>query len=106
MTTKILDLNNIERKLFWAFSAFFVGLLAFYLYSALSLTIAGVERDQMSHSSRTLALQASDLEGEYMGIQNSVTILNAEKLGFSEVVAKFSSSPKEGASSAKLSLVR
>ncbi len=106
MTTKILDLNNIERKLFWAFSVLFVGLIAFYLYSVLSLTVAGVERDHMSSTSRTLALQASDLESEYMGIQNSVTISNAKELGFHEVVVKFTGLPDSGNTSAKLSLVR
>ncbi len=106
MTTKILDLNNIERKLFLAFSGLFVVLISFYLYSVFSLTVAGVERDQMSHVSRDIALHVGDLEGEYMGIQNSVTILGAEKLGFREVAAKFTSSPESIDKSTKLSLSR
>ncbi len=106
MTTKILDLNNIERKLFLAFSVLFVGLIAFYLYSVLSLTVAGVEHEQMSRASDTLALQASDLESEYMSIQNSISISGAKDLGFNEVVAKFASSQELIDKTAKLSLVR
>lgn len=89
MTTKVLDLNNIERKLFWALSVLFVGLIAFYLYSVLSLTVSGVERDQMSRAARTLAAEAGALEAEYFTMQNSITLARAEALGLREVSSKF-----------------
>lgn len=106
MTTKILDLNNVERKLFWAFSVLFVGLIVFYLYSAFSLTVAGVERGQMLRASHALSLKVGDLESEYMGIQNSITLSSAEKLGFREVVVKFTPTTVLNDVGAKLSLVR
>ena len=108
MTTKVLDLNNIERKLFWALSGLLVGLVACYLYAVLSLTIAGVERDHMSSASRDLATQTGDLEGEYMNIQNSVTLARAQELGFHEVSAKFAGLSTADASNAavKLSMAR
>lgn len=106
MTTKVLDLNNIERKLFWAFSGFFVGLIAFYLYSVLSLTIAGVERDQMTRGARALATQSGELEREYMSIQNGITLARAEEMGFREISAKFTNSSASDDMNAKLSLAR
>lgn len=89
MTTKTLDLNDIERKLFWIFASLIGFCLAVYLYSVLSLTVAGVERDQMSRTSHDLASQIGDLESEYMKIQNSITLARAKEIGFHEVTAKF-----------------
>ena len=57
MTTKVLDLNNIERKLFWAFASFFAIAISFYLYSVLSLTLNVVERDRTASAVRELALK-------------------------------------------------
>lgn len=89
MITKTLDFNNIERKIFWILTALLSLALAFCLYSALSLTIAGVDRDYMSRSAHTLATKAGDLEAEYLAQSNSITLARAEELGFHEVNAKF-----------------
>ena len=106
MTTKTLDLDNIERKLFWIFSAVFVGLLAFYLYAVISLTVAGVERSHLTLAAQALASQGGDLEREYMNIQNGVTLARAQELGFHEVTATFTGSPIDSAPVTKLSLAR
>lgn len=89
MSTKILDLNNIERKLFWMLFGVVICAVVFYLYSAFALTFAVVERDKALSTSRTLALNASNLEQEYMALQNIVTLSFAEKQGFKEVTPKF-----------------
>jgi hypothetical protein len=106
MTTKTLDLDNIERKLFWTFSAVFVGLLAFYLYAVISLTVAGVERGHLTLAAQALASQVGDLEREYMNIQNGVTLARAQELGFHEVIPKFTGSPADNSSIAKLSFAQ
>lgn len=103
MTTKVLDLNNIERKLFWALSSLLFGFVVLYLYSVLSLTVAGVERDQMTRAARVLASEVGDLEAEYMGLQNSITLARAEELGFQEVAPKFAGNADRGV---KLSMAR
>lgn len=89
MSTKILDFNNIERKLFWIFFGSVVLAVGFYLYSAFALTFAVVERDKALSSVRTMALSSADLEQEYMMLQNTVTLSFAEKQGFREVAPKF-----------------
>lgn len=101
MTTKVLDLDNIERKLFWAFAGFLTIALSFYLYSVLSLTMSVVERDRTASAVRELAAHTGDIEAEYLGLQNSVTLAYAETLGLKEVSVKFA-----GNTGAKLSLAR
>src|SRR3989344_5346227 len=89
MTTQILDLNNIERKIFWILAAFIGATIAFYLYSVLALTVAGVDRDRLSRASHDLATKAGDFEAEYLSHSNAVTLARAHELGFREVDAKF-----------------
>jgi len=103
MTTKVLDLNNIERKLFWTLAAFFGLSLALYFYSVMSLTMSVVERDRTASLSRDLVAHAGDLEAEYLGLQNSVTLAYAEEhLGLKEVAVKFAGDNM----STKLSMAR
>lgn len=109
MTTQTLDLNNIERKIFWALASMLGLVLAFYLYSVASLTIAVVDRDAMSTSAHELATKAADTEQEYLAQANSITLAYAQSLGFREVSAKFAGTPIVGiseSSGAKLSLAR
>lgn len=101
MTTKVLDFNNIERKLFWILAGALAVCLAFYLYSVLSLTVNVVERDRALGMARTLATEAGDLESEYLTRQNAITLAAAHDLGFKEVSAKFT-----GDTAPKLSLAR
>ncbi len=101
MTTKTLDLNNIERKLFWTLSALLGVCIVVYIFSVLSLTMSVVERDRMSRTTNEIATKVGDLEHEYLSIQNGITLAYAEGLGFNEVNAKFTN---EG--SAKLSIAR
>lgn len=101
MTTKVLDLNNIDRKLFWGFAGLLILALSFYLYSVLSLTMSVVERDRTASAVRELAAQTGALEAEYLGLQNSVTLAYAEGLGLKEVSVKFA-----GNTGTKLSLAQ
>lgn len=89
MTTKILDLYSIEQKLFWIFSCAIMLLSAWYVYSAFSLTVNVVERNTMSRSAQDLEFSVSNLEIEYMKIQNSLTMAHAKSIGFEEVSPKF-----------------
>lgn len=89
MITKTLDFNNLEKKLFWGLVACIGVAVTFYLYSALSLTVAGVERDRLSRQAHSLATKAGDLEAEYLMASNSITLAHAKELGFHEVDAKF-----------------
>lgn len=89
MTTQTLDLNNIERKIFWTLGTLLGLALAFYLYSVASLTIAVVDRDAMSTRAHELATKAADTEQEYLTQANSITLAYAQSLGFREAPAKF-----------------
>lgn len=89
MITRTLDLNNIERKFFWVLAACIGVTIAFYLYSVLALTVAGVDRDRFSRAAHDLATKAGDLEVEYLSQSNVVTLSYAQELGFHEVNAKF-----------------
>ena len=89
MTTKTLELNNIEQEIFWALTAL-IGLVAVsYLYSVLMLTFAVVDRNSMNIAVHKLSNQAGELESEYLTQTNSVTLAYAQNLGFHEVNAKF-----------------
>ncbi len=101
MTTKTLDLNNIERKLFWILSALLGVCIIVYVYSVLSLTMNVIERDRTSRTVHEIAIKVGALEQEYLSLQKVVTLAYAQELGFKEVTAKFT---KEG--SAKLSFAR
>lgn len=90
MTTKIL-VNNLERKLFWILAGFLGVAMSWYLYSAISLVTSVVARDHAVSSAREKMAAASDLEREYISLQNSVTFARARELGFDEAHAKFTS---------------
>lgn len=101
MTTKTLQLNNIEQKIFWALASL-LGLVAlFYLYSVLTLTLAVVDRNNLTRSAHELANTTGSLEAEYLTETNGVTLAYAQELGFHEVNAKFT-----GDASIKLSMAR
>lgn len=102
MTTEVLNLYNIERKVFWILASLLGAAIVFYFYSIVTMTIAGVERDRTVASMRTLASTSGDLEQEYMSLQNGITLAHAQELGFQEVSPKFAG----GASSDKLVAVR
>lgn len=101
MTTKTLDLNDIERKIFWILLSLLGVVTAFYLYSVLSLTLAVVDRKETNRKVHELANSAGTLEAEYLAQANSLTLAYAETLGFHEVNAKFT-----GDNGAKLSMAR
>jgi len=98
MTTKTLEFNNIERKIFWILATALGVVVIFYLYSVLTLTVAVVDRNSMNASAHELASRASELETEYLSQTNSITLAYAETLGFSEVNAKFAHRGTEVAS--------
>lgn len=101
MTTKTLDLNNIERKIFWMLSTAVSVVLAFYLYSSLAIVLAGVDRDNMNRIAHELAVTSGSLEAEYLSETNGVTLAYAQKLGFHEVTAKYT-----GESGEKVAMAR
>ncbi|MEK7539009.1 MAG: hypothetical protein AAB552_04165 [Patescibacteria group bacterium] len=102
MTTKTLDFNNIEQKLFWIFVGVATLLIAVYLYSAFSVTVNVVERNKMTQATRDIEAKVGTLEAEYMQIQNSITLAYAKNLGLKEVTAKFTTETP----SVKFSIVR
>lgn len=89
MTTKTLDLNNIERKIFWILASLLGVVVVFYLYSVATLTIAVVDRNNINQASNELTNTSSELESEYLTYANSITLAYAEELGFKEVTAMF-----------------
>lgn len=91
MTTQTLDLNNIERKIFWSLASLLGITLGFYLYSVASLTVAVVDRNQMNAAARDLATKVASTEQEYLAQSNSITLAYAQSIGFLEVPAKFAS---------------
>lgn len=101
MTTKTLDLNNIERKIFWTMMTLLGMVAAFYLYSVASLTIAAVDRNNINHTAHELANTAGALEAEYIAQANSITLAYAQNLGFHEVNEKFT-----GSTGIKISMAR
>ncbi len=96
MTTKTLDLNNVESKLFWTLAVLLGICIMVYTYSISSLTVNVVERDRMSRTAHEIAIKVGDLEQEYLSLQKGVTLAYAQELGFKEVTAKYTSqeSPK------------
>ena len=101
MTTKTLDLNNIERKIFWALASLLGLVAAFYLYSVLTLTVAVVDRNNINRAAHELASTVGALEAEYLEQANSVTLAYAKDLGFKEVNAKYATE-----TGSKLSMAR
>ncbi|MBI5078055.1 MAG: hypothetical protein HZB11_01640 [Candidatus Yonathbacteria bacterium] len=103
MTTKTLELNNIEQKIFWILASLIGVVVAFYLYSVLSLTLAVVDRNSMNVAARSIANNGAMLEAEYLSQTNSITLAYAQRLGFSEVNAKFAGEPLASAATAVMS---
>lgn len=111
MTTKTLELNNIEQKIFWILASLLGLAAAFFMYSAFSLTIAGVDRNNLTQAAHALANITGNLEAEYLAQTNGVTLAYAEGRGFQEVKAKFTgsyaiASVAAADTSAKLSMAR
>ncbi|MDO8604435.1 MAG: hypothetical protein Q7K40_03500 [bacterium] len=94
MTTKTLEFNNIEQKMFWILIALLGVSVAFFMYSAFSITIAGVSRDNMNRTAHELSVTSGALEQTYLEQSNTITLAYAQSLGFEEVRAKFSNSDK------------
>lgn len=89
MTTKTLDLNNIERKIFWVLTSLLVLVLSFYLYSVMALALAVGDRNNTNAEAHELATSVGVLEAEYLAQANIVTLAYAKELGFQEVSAKY-----------------
>ena len=89
MTTQTLDLNNIERKIFWTLASFLGISIGLYLYSVASLTVALIDTSSMNASAHDLASKTANIEQEYLAQSNSITLAYAQTLGFKEVSAKF-----------------
>lgn len=89
MTTQTLELNNIERKIFWSLASMLVLTMGFYLYSVASLTIAVVDRDQMNSSAHELGTKVAEIEQQYLARANAITLAYAQGLGFREVSVRF-----------------
>ena len=88
MTTKIF-VNNIERKLFWILAGFLGVVAAFYLYSILSITMSVVAHDRFVAHIHEISAEVSSKEKEYVFLQNGITRVRAQELGFSETQVKF-----------------
>ncbi len=89
MTTQILDLNNIERKLFWSLLGCLGVVVIIYLYSAFSLMNSVVVHNRVSVSSREISATSGNLEQEYLSLKNSITPARAKELGFKDVPIRF-----------------
>ncbi len=89
MTTQTLDLNNIERKIFWTLASLLGISVGFYLYSVASLTVSLIDTSSMNASAHDLASKTADIEQQYLARSNSITLAYAQSLGFKEVSAKF-----------------
>ncbi len=89
MTTQTLDLNNIERKIFWTLASLLGISIGFYLYSVASLTVALIDTSSMNATAHDLASKTATIEQEYLERSNSITLAYAQTLGFKEVSAKF-----------------
>lgn len=89
MTTQILDLNNIERKLFWSLLGCLGVVVIIYLYSAFSLMNSVVVHNRASVSSREISVTSGNLEQEYLSLKNSITLARAKELGFKDVPIRF-----------------
>jgi len=89
MITQTLDLNNIERKIFWVLASALCAAVGFYMYSALVITVVGVDRENLFRAAHDLANKTGMLEAEYLAQSNAVTLSHAQELGFHEINAKF-----------------
>ena len=98
MTTKTLDLYDIEGKIFWTLAIAISLVVIFAVYSFSALTFAAIDRDNMNRASHELANDTGVLEAEYLTETNSITLAYAKNLGFSETDAKFTmeNTPKLG----------
>jgi len=93
MTTKILDLNNIERKLFWILISFIALCVSLYVFSVFSFTMSGAQITREENTARELTASGGELEAEYLALQNSITLSYAQSLGLEEVKVKFANVP-------------
>ncbi|PIY58262.1 MAG: hypothetical protein COY98_02470 [Candidatus Yonathbacteria bacterium CG_4_10_14_0_8_um_filter_43_17] len=93
MITKTLALNNIERKIFWVLLVSLCVFVSFYLYSALAITLAGVDRSNINRTLSEMSDNTGALEAEYLSMTNGFTLSYAKQLGFQEKKEKFTNVP-------------
>lgn len=89
MTTEVLAVDNIGKKLFFIVGIFLALAIAAYFYFVFTMTVAVVDRNHALSMSRTVASTQGELEQEYMALQNNITLARAQELGLQEIVVKF-----------------
>ena len=82
-TTKQLNINDIEKKIFWGVFALLFLLGTSYAFFVNKTILNIVERESLEEEVATLNSQISELEFDCIALKNNITIDYAHSVGFS-----------------------
>jgi hypothetical protein len=81
----ILQFEEHDRRIFWAFAAVFAVVLASYLYFLGISVYAVIARKHAEQETSLMNAQISQLESEYVALDKVIDLAFARERGFSEV---------------------
>ncbi len=83
--TKQLNINNIEKQIFWGVFTLLLLLGTSYVFFVNKTILNIVERESFEEKIITLNSQISELEFDYIALKNNITIDYAHSVGFHNV---------------------
>ena len=97
--SKQLNINYLERKLFWFFAGLLLFSIIFYAYLVNQTILNIVERENIQENIIALSSEVSGLEFDYISLKNEINFDYAYSIGFVKVEnVKFASRRLSGQS--------
>lgn len=82
---KILNIENLEKKLFWYFTLFVIIFSGLYLYSVNRTIVNIVERQNIEKQIALINSELGNMEASYLGLKNKINFDYALSKGFVKV---------------------
>lgn len=82
---KILNIENLERKIFWYFTMCIIIFSGFYLYYVNRTIVNVVERQNIEKEIALINSRLGDLESSYLSLKNGISYDLALSKGFVKV---------------------
>ena len=82
--SRILNIDNLERKVFFALLAFLLLFSSLYIHWVRKTVLHVVERDRIYTEMSSLTSRVGDLESKYISLTSGITLELAVANGFKE----------------------
>jgi len=84
MKTKVLQLNNTGRKVFWILSMGIGCAIGLYFYFVIAAAVHAAELEGMQRNIQLITTDISEMESKYIKLNDQINIENAQSFGFKE----------------------